>query len=165
MPGGSGAAARRDVLTDAPVFFKEGFSPQSACCVSPVQQRHGGGQEQHRQVAMHIGRFAKDNFSTLGDLIGVQYPQEKLSNHYAQIKQITDIGSDTVKIIMGKHGVLVRSGFNSGVFLPQVATEAGWDKDTFMNNLCAQKAGLPIDAWKKGKCEIYIFTAEVFREK
>jgi len=43
--------------------------------------------------------FSKDNFSTLGELIGVQYSQDKLSNYYAQIKQITDIGLDTAKII------------------------------------------------------------------
>ena len=72
---------------------------------------------------------------------------------------------DPSKITMGKHGVLIQSGFRSGVFLPQVATETGWDRDTFMNNLCAHKAGLPADAWKKGKCEIFIFTAEVFGEK
>jgi len=43
--------------------------------------------------------FGKDKFSTLGDLIGVRYSQEKLSNYYAQIKQISDIGLDTAKII------------------------------------------------------------------
>ncbi|MFH0732250.1 MAG: AmmeMemoRadiSam system protein B [Candidatus Omnitrophota bacterium] len=72
---------------------------------------------------------------------------------------------DPSKIIMGTHGVLVKQGFRSGVFLPQVATETGWDKETFMNNLCAQKAGLEPDAWKKGECEIFIYTAEVFGEK
>jgi AmmeMemoRadiSam system protein A len=67
-------------------------------------------------------------------------------------------------IEMGKHGVIVRSGFRSGVFLPQVATETGWDRDTFMSNLCSHKAGLPADAWKKKGVDIYIFTAEVFSE-
>lgn len=69
------------------------------------------------------------------------------------------------EIVMGKHGVLVRSGFRSGVFLPQVATETGWSRDEFMNNLCAHKAGLPPNAWKTGDVDIYIFTAEVFGEK
>ncbi len=72
---------------------------------------------------------------------------------------------DPSEIEMGKHGVMVQSGFRSGVFLPQVATETGWDKETFMNNLCVHKAGLSADAWKKGKCEMFIFTAEVFGEK
>jgi uncharacterized protein (TIGR00296 family) len=70
---------------------------------------------------------------------------------------------DTIK--MGTHGVLVRKGFHSGVFLPQVATETGWSKEEFLSNLCAHKAGLPSDAWKDKSTEIYIFIAEVFSEK
>lgn len=69
------------------------------------------------------------------------------------------------EIELGKHGVLVRNGFNSGVFLPQVATETGWTKDEFMNYLCMHKAGLPQNAWKDGSCDIFVFTAEVFSEK
>lgn len=68
------------------------------------------------------------------------------------------------EIILGKHGVLVKDFSRSGVYLPQVATEAGWTKEQFMNSLCARKAGMATDAWKTGKCEIYIFTAEVFAE-
>lgn len=69
------------------------------------------------------------------------------------------------KIELGKHGVLIRRGFNSGVFLPQVATETGWSKEEFLSYLCAQKAGLSASAWKDKSTEIYVFTAEVFSEK
>ena len=69
---------------------------------------------------------------------------------------------DPEKIEVGKHGVLVRRGFTSGVYLPQVATETGWNREQFMNSLCGHKAGMPADAWKKGECDIYVFTAEVF---
>ncbi len=69
------------------------------------------------------------------------------------------------KIQLGKHGVLIRKGLDSGVFLPQVAQETGWSKDEFLSNLCAHKAGLNADAWKDKTSEIYIFTAEVFSEK
>lgn len=69
------------------------------------------------------------------------------------------------KIELGKHGVLVRKGFRSGVFLPQVATETGWSKEEYLSNLCSHKAGLSADAWKDKSTEIYIFTAEVFSEK
>lgn len=68
-------------------------------------------------------------------------------------------------IEMGKHGVIVKNAFTSGVYLPQVATEQGWNREQFMNSLCGQKAGMAPDAWKKGECEIYTFTAEVFGEK
>lgn len=43
--------------------------------------------------------FGKDNFPTLGDLIGVQYSPEQLNSYFAQIKQITGIGLDATKII------------------------------------------------------------------
>jgi len=65
---------------------------------------------------------------------------------------------------LGIHGVVVKKGFNSGVFLPQVATETGWAKEEFLSNLCSEKAGLPADAWKDPSCEIYVFTADVFSE-
>lgn len=77
------------------------------------------------------------------------------------MERITDVGV----IEMGKHGVLVKRGFRSGVYLPQVATETGWPKEEFLSSLCAHKAGLSPDAWKDKDTEIYIFTAEVFSEK
>jgi len=69
------------------------------------------------------------------------------------------------KIELGKHGVLVRRGNQSGVFLPQVAMETGWSKEEFLNNLCAHKAGLAANAWKDKDTQLYIFTADVFSEK
>jgi len=68
-------------------------------------------------------------------------------------------------IVMGKHGVILKRGFSSGVFLPQVATETGWTREQFLSQLCAQKAGLAADAWKDPATELYVFTAEVFSEK
>ena len=76
-------------------------------------------------------------------------------------KRIASI--DEIKI--PGHGVLVRRGFSSGVYLPQVATETGWGKEEFLSSLCAHKAGLEPDAWKDPSTEIYIFSAEVFGEK
>ncbi|MDD5436019.1 MAG: AmmeMemoRadiSam system protein B [Candidatus Omnitrophica bacterium] len=63
------------------------------------------------------------------------------------------------------NGVMIRSGSRTGVFLPQVATETGWNRDEFLTCLCTHKAGLPPDAWKDPNTEIYIFSAEVFGEK
>ncbi|MBF0215663.1 MAG: AmmeMemoRadiSam system protein B [Candidatus Omnitrophica bacterium] len=72
---------------------------------------------------------------------------------------------DPYKILLGKHGVVVKKGSRSGVFLPQVATETGWDLEEFMGTLCTQKAGLPANAWNRGGCDIYVFTAIIFGEK
>jgi MEMO1 family protein len=69
------------------------------------------------------------------------------------------------EIVLGKHGVIVKQGYNQGVFLPQVATETGWTKEEFLGQLCSQKAGLAEDAWQTDDVELFVFTAQVFGEK
>ncbi|MEK7397164.1 MAG: AmmeMemoRadiSam system protein B [Candidatus Poribacteria bacterium] len=69
------------------------------------------------------------------------------------------------EIELGKHGVIVSKGLRKGVFLPQVATETGWDKQIFLEHLCADKAGLSKDAWKDKGTDIDVFTAQLFEEE
>lgn len=68
------------------------------------------------------------------------------------------------EIEVGKHGIIIERGGNSGLLLPQVATDYGWDRETFLEHTC-QKAGLPSDAWKKEGTKIKIFSADIFHEK
>lgn len=63
---------------------------------------------------------------------------------------------------MGVHGALLESFRGRGLFLPQVAPEQGWDRETFMDHLC-RKAGLPPEFWREGKYELYRFTAEIIK--
>jgi AmmeMemoRadiSam system protein A len=65
-------------------------------------------------------------------------------------------------IQVGRDGLYVVRGSSSGLLLPQVATEWGWDRETFLAQTC-RKAGLPRDAWREG-AEIYKFQAEIFSE-
>ena len=65
-------------------------------------------------------------------------------------------------IEIGTHGLVVEQGWHRGLLLPQVATEWKWDRETFLAHTC-QKAGLPMDAWKKG-AKLWRFSAEVFGE-
>jgi len=67
---------------------------------------------------------------------------------------------DPLDFELGKHGIFLQKGLHTGCFLPQVATETGWDKEEFLSHCCESKAGLPRDAWKGKDIEIYIFTAE-----
>ena len=71
---------------------------------------------------------------------------------------------DWRKIKLGVDGVIVRKGFSSGVFLPQVATETGWGLDRFLGELCSQKAGLPRDCYKDPETKILTFQADIFNE-
>jgi AmmeMemoRadiSam system protein A len=63
---------------------------------------------------------------------------------------------------LGIDGIYIRRGYASGCFLPQVATETGWSKEEFLSYCCSHKAGLPGDAWKDPRTEVYLFTAKVF---
>jgi hypothetical protein len=68
------------------------------------------------------------------------------------------------EVEVGRHGLWVERGPNRGVLLPQVATEAGWDRETFLAHTC-RKAGLPMDAWRDPATRIAVFEAEVFGEE
>ncbi|MCX7022768.1 MAG: AmmeMemoRadiSam system protein B [bacterium] len=65
-------------------------------------------------------------------------------------------------VTVGRHGLVARQGGRSGLLLPQVPSEQGWDREEFLAHTC-RKAGLPPDAWKRG-AELYTFTAQVFHE-
>jgi AmmeMemoRadiSam system protein A len=67
---------------------------------------------------------------------------------------------DIHQIELGKHGILVKSGGRSGVFLPQVATETGWSLEEFLGHCSRDKAGLGWEGWKSAR--IYTFTGQVF---
>jgi len=67
-------------------------------------------------------------------------------------------------VIVGKHGLVIRKGFRSGLLLPQVPVEQGWDRDQFLTHTCL-KAGLPPDAYKDKDAQLFTFTGQVFGEK
>ncbi len=72
--------------------------------------------------------------------------------------------TDASEIRVGTHGILLRRGGRSGLLLPQVATEQGWQRDEFLVHTC-RKAGLPDDAWRDADTTIEIFSAIVFGEE
>lgn len=67
------------------------------------------------------------------------------------------------EIVIGTHGLIVERGAFRGLLLPQVATERHWKAEKFLTETCL-KAGLPGDAWKSDKTQVFGFTAEVFSE-
>ncbi len=68
---------------------------------------------------------------------------------------------EAVKV--GKHGLIVRRGVWSGLLLPQVATEWGFDPTDFLCQTCL-KAGLPPDSWIDEETEVLFFEGQVFAE-
>lgn len=65
------------------------------------------------------------------------------------------------EVAPGRHGLFIRHGAHSGLLLPQVAREYGWDRETFLAQTC-RKAGLSPFAWQDKQARIYCFEAEVF---
>ncbi|AKB67354.1 TIGR00296 family protein [Methanosarcina mazei] len=67
------------------------------------------------------------------------------------------------KVVIGKHGLIVKQGYYQGLLLPQVAPENNMDSIDFLSHTC-MKAGLSPDAWVKG-AEVYCFEGQIFKEK
>jgi len=67
------------------------------------------------------------------------------------------------QVIVGKHGLIVRGMGTSGLLLPQVATEYGWDARTFLDHTCI-KAGLSERCWTSKNIEILTFEGQIFPE-
>lgn len=74
-----------------------------------------------------------------------------------KIERISDIE-------VGRHGILVRKGYTSGLLLPQVAVEWGFDSEEFLRQAIF-KAGLEPSSIRADELEVYTFTAQVFSEK
>ena len=66
------------------------------------------------------------------------------------------------KLVPGTHGVILRNGGRSAVFLPQVWDQLP-DKEKFLENLC-MKCGLPKHAWKEPGTHISVYEAEYFSD-
>ena len=66
-------------------------------------------------------------------------------------------------VAVGRHGLIVERRGRRGLLLPQVATQHGWDRLTFVEHACL-KAGLPRDAWRYG-ARLFVFEAQVFGER
>ena len=68
------------------------------------------------------------------------------------------------KIKVGRDGLIVKTSFNSGVLLPQVPQEYGWNEEEFLGHTC-EKAGLSKEQWKKKETKILKFEGIVFKEQ
>lgn len=59
-------------------------------------------------------------------------------------------------------GVIIRRGYASATFLPQVWEQLS-KKEDFLGHLCL-KAGLPRDAWRRGPLEVSTYQVQYFEE-
>ena len=86
----------------------------------------------------------------------------RLRLHVSVLGPLSPIAPSAVEV--GIHGLVVRCDGRSGLLLPQVAAERGWDRERFLDETC-RKAGLAAGTWRRPECELMGFTATVFGEE
>ena len=89
--------------------------------------------------------------------------REELDDTEIEVSVLGPITScpDPELVEVGRHGLLLRLGGKSGVFLPKVPVEQGWDRSAYLENLC-RKAGLPGGSWKDPNAQLFWYEALVF---
>lgn len=120
--------------------------------IEPIKPLHLTVQEMAESAALRDPRFSPVTENELDDL-------EIEISALTPLRKIESVD----EIEVGVHGIYIKRGYSSGLLLPQVATDYGWDRTTFLEHTC-MKAGLPTDAWQEEGTEIYIFSAEIFSE-
>lgn len=107
-----------------------------------------------RSAAVHDTRFSPVVPSEIPDIhfeISVLTPLERVE--------------DPDEIEVGKDGVVLKLGYNQGVFLPQVPVEQGWDRVTYLDQLC-HKAGVYREGcWKDERAELEKFQAIIWEQE
>lgn len=68
------------------------------------------------------------------------------------------------RIKVGEDGLIVESGLQKGLLLPQVPIEWNWDEGEFLSQCCI-KAGLLPDSWLTKSTRIHKFRAIIFEEE
>jgi MEMO1 family protein len=130
---------------------------------------------EHHELRGCVGRFEPDEplfkvVQTMALAAATQdyrfspVRQDELKSIELEISVLTPLKRiDSIdEIQLGKHGIYIKKGSYAGTFLPQVATETGWNKEEFLGHCAQDKAGIGWDGWKDA--EIYTYEALVFGE-
>ena len=146
---------KEELIQECGVFVTLHIGPKLRGCIGTM---HGSEplidavKDMARSSAFHDPRFPRLAIEEL-DLIKIEI------SVLTPLKPMQSV--DEIEI--GKHGLYISKGPFSGVLLPQVADERGWEREEFLAFTC-RKAGLPADAWRDVGVEIFTFTAIIFSE-
>jgi AmmeMemoRadiSam system protein A len=116
-----------------------------------------GVRENARNAAFHDPRFSPLTSAELDALqIEVSVLSEPVRLAY------TDADDLLSKLNPGIDGVILKKGYASATFLPQV-----WEQlpqpEAFLSNLC-MKAGLSADRWRQGDLTVLVYQVQYFEE-
>jgi AmmeMemoRadiSam system protein B/AmmeMemoRadiSam system protein A len=122
-----------------------------------------------------IGGFAQDKslnhllhqmaIAALGDRRFDKVQPEELENMTLEISVLSPLKKITSaeEIELGRHGIFIRKGLNTGTFLPQVADKTGWNRAEFLGRCSRDKAGLGWEGWKTA--ELFTYEAIIIKEE
>ncbi|MEI6682048.1 MAG: AmmeMemoRadiSam system protein B [Bacteroidota bacterium] len=131
--------------------------------------------KEHGQLRGCIGRFTSDQplYQLISDLAIASATEDtrfepvvpgetdSLEIEISVLSPLRKIRS-VEEVALGKHGIYIRKGGNSGTFLPQVAVETGWTREEFLGHCARDKAGIGWNGWKDA--ELFVYEACVFSE-
>jgi len=125
----------------------------------PDKKLYNALQEAAISAATEDPRFPSVTFEELDQItfeVTVLTPPQEI--------EVSDPQEYPSKVKVGRDGLIVKSGFNSGLLLPQVPKEYGWNEEEFLGHTC-EKAGLPKEQWKEKNTKILKFEGIVFKEQ
>ena len=113
-------------------------------------------EETIRRMAVEAA-FGDPRFPTL--------EREEFASCHIEISALSPMSPcpDPAQVEIGVHGLYLVFGGRSGVLLPQVPVEQGWNLEEYLDYICI-KAGVPARSFDAPGAELYIFTAVVFGE-
>jgi len=106
------------------------------------------------------------NEAAFGDPRFPPLKAEELSRCHIEISALSPMTpcADPKQVKVGVHGLYLIHNGRSGVLLPQVPVEQGWNLDEYLDYICI-KAGLPSKSYDAKGAQLYTFTAVVFGEE
>lgn len=110
-------------------------------------------QEMAVAAATHDPRFSPVVFEEL----------ENIKIEVSILSPMTEV-KNTDEIKIGRDGLMIIYGHRSGLLLPQVPVEWGWNLDEFLDNICL-KAGLPKGSHLLPESRLLKFSADIFSEE
>ncbi len=144
----------QSVIMGAFVTLKRGKLLRGCCGVLGQPMQLGPA------VARAAARTAKED-NRMAPISPVELPYLTIDvTLLGPFKQLTVEPAERVsQVQIGKHGLMIQSGEKSGLLLPTVATENGWDALQFLQAVC-RKAGLPMSAWEQAAARVSTFDGE-----
>jgi uncharacterized protein (TIGR00296 family) len=125
----------------------------------PVQKLSRAIVDEAIAAATEDPRFSPVTMKELGDIVF----EVTVLTQPIEI-DVSDPAEYLSKIKVGRDGLIISHSFYSGLLLPQVPGEYGWNEEEFLQHTCL-KAGLAKDFWKSGEAKIEKFEGIVFKEE